>query len=225
MRNPDVFPTRDDLFNNFQDGLLRKVNSKKVPWGFTTTELAVLTDQQKVWVEAWEIASNKDNRTTAQTRAKTNARKDYQKVLRPFIQARIHGNPKMTEADIISCGIKPHKLTRTPVPAPKGTPQLSLVPQGGKQVKVYFNPEKGQDGSSKRAMPNGVVGLQIRFKIGGTPPSAINECLKYHIVTSNPFLFTFEDVKPGVIIYAIACWLGTKGQEGPSCEAQKCRVY
>ncbi len=215
MATNDVLPSQDAKFDNFQSNLIDVVSTNATAWGITAPEVAALTGAQTPWTSTWAVAKVKTNRTTAQIKAKDDARKAFALVLRPFIQTRIQLNPLLTDADKLTCGIKPRDTVRTRIPAPTATPQLTFVNGPGNGMSLYFNPPKGEDGSSTRGKPKGVAAVKLAIQMGGDPPKSPEDCKNSVTLTRSPKRFSSEPGKAGQPVYAFGCWVNAKGEEGP----------
>lgn len=224
MNKSDYLPSQDAKFDIFQDDLIGTVSAHVVAWGITPTEIAALTAAQTPWEAAWSVAKNKDNRTRAQITAKKLARKNYTGVLRPFIQTRIQRNPLLTADDIVLCGLKPRDTVRTRIPAPTGTPEITVMNGPGNTVTMYFKSPQGTDGSSQRGKPKGVAALLLVFlrSSGPMPMPPVNpqQCPERVLVSRSPKRFTFEPEDIGQRVYFFACWVNAKGEQGPWTDVQ-----
>lgn len=226
MNNSQNIPSKDSLFDNFQTDLVTAVTDNATAWGITTGELTALTAAQTPWTGTWAIAKNKDNRTSAQVLAKITARKNYEAVLRPFIQTRIQGNPLMTAADKLLCGIKPRDTVRTRIPVPTGTPLITIVNEAGNSVVIYFHPPQGEPGSTLRGKPKGVTGMVIAIATDVTePPKNPDECNNREILTRSPKRYTFDPGARGKTVYFFACWVNAKGEQGPWTNLQQFTIW
>jgi len=125
MPNQDSIPRPDNEFDTLQGIIVAAVVAKRVAWAIPADEIAKITDKQSVWTDAWKVAKDKQNSTTAQKKAKDLARVDYTKVLRPFIQKWIYRNEQMDAAAVEQCGLKPRDTTPTPVNKPE-TPMATI---------------------------------------------------------------------------------------------------
>lgn len=213
--NNDVLPSQDAKFDTFQLDFVNTVSINQIAWGITTDEITVLTNAQGFWKTAWQVARNYKNRTTAQVTAKIEARKGYAKVLRPFIKTRIYGNALLTAQDIENCGLKPHKTTRTPIGRPTGTPMVTALADAGNGMRFYFSPPKAEDGSTRRGKPKGVTGIKVVLQVGGEPPKGPEVCTISYQVSRSPRRFSFNPEQIGTRVYLFACWLNSKGEQGP----------
>lgn len=118
MATPDLLPPTDPEFDTLQEILVAAVVANAVAWGIPAGEVTDVTTAQTPWTTTWAIAKNKQNATTTQREAKDLARKDYEEVLRPFIQKWIYRNAAMDSSDIELCGLRPRDNTRTPAVRP-----------------------------------------------------------------------------------------------------------
>ena len=114
----DIIPSSDADFDTLQAILVAAVALNAVAWGIPAGEITKLTDKQTIWDAAWLIAKDKLNSTVAQKTAKTLARNNYEKKLRPFIQKWIYRNELMDASDIEECGLLPHDASHTPATKP-----------------------------------------------------------------------------------------------------------
>lgn len=215
MASNDILPNQDAKFDNFQSNLVSIVTTNATAWGITTGEIDALTDAQTPWTDTWLVAKVKTNRTSAQIKAKDDARKAYSAVLRPFIQTRIQLNPLLTDADKLTCGIKPRDTVRTRIPAPNATPQITLLNGAGNSMSLYFSPPRGEDGSSSRGKPKGVAAIKLAVQMGGDAPNSPEDCRNTLTLTRSPKRFSSDPGKAGQSIYVFGCWLNAKGEEGP----------
>ena len=118
MAKFDVIPDSDSDFDTLQAILVAAVILNAAGWNIPPTEITKLTDKQTIWAAAWLIAKDKQNSTSAQKKAKDLARKNYEKVLRPFIQKWIYRNESMDAAAVEECGLKPRDTGHTPATKP-----------------------------------------------------------------------------------------------------------
>lgn len=219
MNNNNI-PGSDSKFDDFQSNFISTVSTNQVAWGLTPIEIAELTGLQAPWTAIWLITKNPDNRTRAQVNAKVLARKNLTVALRSFIRYRIYGNPLMTDADRLLCGVKPYDSVRTPVPVPNSVPVLSMVNKGTNEMALYFNQPKGEDGSSRRGKPKGAIACIIAVLRGSypgptPPPPTPDNFPERHILTRSPKKFINDPGSAGQTMYIFACWVNGKGEQGP----------
>ena len=114
----DVIPATDGDFDTLQGILVTAVTNNAVAWKIPPSEILKVTAKQAVWTPAWAKAKDKLNSTPAEKEAKTLARTEYEKVLRPFIQVWIYRNPDMDAAAVQNCGLKPRDTVHTAAQKP-----------------------------------------------------------------------------------------------------------
>src|SRR4051812_43546384 len=88
----DLIPKKDAEFNTFQGTLISETTTNAVTWNIDAPKLAALTLKQGPWNTAYaaDIAPGTKNAVT--TANKNTARKNYEDLMRPFIQTEIRGN-------------------------------------------------------------------------------------------------------------------------------------
>jgi len=118
MANSDQIPGPDNEFDTLQGIIVTAVTANSATWAIPAPEITKLTDKQNPWAATWLIAKDKQNSTSAQKKAKDLARKNYTKVLRPFIQKWIYRNELVDDAAIEQCGLRPRDATATPTTKP-----------------------------------------------------------------------------------------------------------
>src|SRR4051812_22055312 len=98
MSATDPIPAPDHEFDDLQNTLITAVSDPaNAAWTIPAGEITKLTVKQAIWIAAWAIAKDKLNSTTGQKKAKDQARKNLEKVLRPFIQKWIYRNELMDD--------------------------------------------------------------------------------------------------------------------------------
>jgi len=122
-------PDKNGSFDILQGIIVKAVSDNAATWKIPTAAIGKLTAKQTIWSGAWAIAKNRKNSTTAQRKDRDIARKNYEKVLRPFIQKWIYLNEEMDEADVKKCGLNPRDTIATRVPVPEA-PHIVTVARG-----------------------------------------------------------------------------------------------
>ena len=214
MANNSVIPRADIQFNDFQAVLVAAVTLNLVGWEIPAAQLAKLTEKQTLWDAKWLIAKDKQNCTSAQRQGKDSARKNYEKVLRLFIQKWIYLNEIMTNEDIEECGLTPHDKIRTKVPVPSTIPLVEILLGPANTLHVIFRQQLNEPGSSKRGKPEGVAKCEFVFTIGMQPQSPEN-CNRFLQSGRSPIKIPLEGNSGGQTIWFYARWLNPAGEGGP----------
>ncbi|MBP1639334.1 MAG: hypothetical protein H6Q17_917 [Bacteroidetes bacterium] len=208
----DYMPNSDAGFNVWQLNLLILIAANLAGWGIEEANFAALQVKQKRWSDAYTIASNKQNRTSADVQEKTAAREDYEKALRLFVAEWLSSNSKVSDSDRERMGLTIRTESRTPAPAPTTRPVGTIDYSVRLQHTVLYQDEAS--GRSK-AKPAGVHGCEIWMKKGGDAPKSASELSFQATCTASPYTVSFDGGDAGVTVYYWIRWINTRGERGP----------
>lgn len=214
MKKKDYIPAKDAEFDIWQDNLDTIATTNKIAWDILPQALIDLNVFKVKWDTTWAVAKTKETRTSTQVKAKNIARKEYKTALRSFVQQWIQNNPKVTDADKISMGIKPKDGSKTPVPVPASIPQLDLLSGNGNSIKSFFRQAPDETGTSSRGKPAGVAYCEVAFVVSPTTPVNEGDFTDRKNPTRSPFVIKSDFTQAGKRMYAMARWVNTKGQTG-----------
>ncbi len=215
MKNKDVFPSDEPGFDSFQDNLVKQATANKVAWVIDAAQLGLLTPLQAKWALNWAICKVKTNATTAQRKAKNQAKAAYKKQLRIFIKGQIQGNVNMTDDERILCGVTPHKTTRTPAVKPDTTPTVTVETANGEVAHIFCKQQQGNDGSSLRAKPDGIKKVKVVYIVSATAPASPAACINTVYSGKTKITLQFDVADAGKKFYGFACWVNSKDEQGP----------
>lgn len=211
----DIIPARDTDFDIFQQDVISTCTANKVPWAIPDATMTSIAALQQDWKDAWEAAKDKGSRTKQQTAEKTEARKNYEAALRPFLQSFVQNNVLVPDPAKEGMNIKPHSTARTKVPAPTTIPVLMLKPGTGTALKLFYKQEPENEGVSGRGKPSGVKFCDVVYKIGGaTVPVSPAECDNSLLMTKSNATITFTAEQVGLKVYFFARWLNVNNEPG-----------
>jgi hypothetical protein len=71
------------------------------------------------------------------------------------------------------------------------------------------------NGSSSKAKPAGVHGVEIRWMFLEHPPVSVNELANSAFDTGTPFTLNFDESDRGKTVYFCLRWENSKGEKGP----------
>ena len=214
MATTIVIPRPDGKFDDFQSVLVMAIIANAGPWNIPLAEITLVTDKQTPWQKTWAIAKDKKNCTTSQRNAKDVARKNYETVLRPFIQKWIYLNSSMDSTAIEQCGLKPHGKTRSKVPVPQTLPLIDIVMGKGNILEIIFRQQLNEPGSSKRGKPAGVAKCEFYFNLNNKPNSP-DDCPKFAQSGRSPIKVKLPTGQSGQLVWYYARWINTTGEGGP----------
>jgi hypothetical protein len=210
----DYIPHKDLEFNQWVTVYVTYVTSHATKFNLpaaVTTNLTVLKD---VWDEKYARAEAPETRTKAVIKEKDKAREALVAKVRQTNSEYLTFSHLVTDADRDNMGLPIHKTTRTPVPPPTKFPEYEVGTSVIRQLTVHFRDQ----GSTKKAKPEGVHGAEIRWAILGAPPLSIDELIHSSFDTRSPFTLVFDESQRGKTVYFCLCWENTTGAKGPWSE-------
>jgi len=208
----DFIPQGNAKFNLWQGNMTEIIELNLVLWAITAEDWLKLNALRIIWNDTFAIASNRKNRTSADVRARVDARKDYTKELRKFIGQWLSNNSKVTNSDRMRMGLTVKSGTRTPVSVPVSSPVGIIAFSSRMQHKIHFN---DQATPRSKAKPAGVQGCEIWVKIDGSAPVNASELTYIAIATRTPYLIDFEGKNIGKYVYYWLRWVNKRGKYGP----------
>lgn len=211
MSDSDFIPSSDAEFNVWQGNLILLVDTNAEAWGIPPADITALKTKQTAWVTAFNKASNKQNRSAADVRAKDDARAPFQKGIRNFVAQWLANNNKITDSDRERMDITVRSGSRTPVPVPTTTPVGTIDFSLRQQHSLYFV----DSATNGKAKPEGVHGCEVWMKTGGEAPKDDSEFMYQGIDTKSPYLVSFSVSDIGKIVYYRMRWINKRGQTGP----------
>ena len=207
----DFIPGSDSEFNTWQGNFILLVEPDVETWSIDTSDFISLKTRQSDWVIAFAKASNRQNRSAADVRAKDDARKLYEKDLRKFVAQWLAHNSKVTDTDRERLGIRVKLETHTPVTVPVSSPVGQIDFSTRQQHIIHFT----DSATNGKAKPTGVHGCEIWVKIGGEPPKSESEYTYQGLDTKSPYTIDFPVADIGKTVYYRFRWVNKRGQPGP----------
>jgi len=208
----DYVPQTDAEYNVWQFNLIKFLSENATAWGIPGEVIASLTVVQAHWTRAYDKASNKQNRTSADVVTKNEAGNEYTKEIRDTVQQWLVRNPKVADADRVRMGITVRTNTHTSVPPPSTFPVGSVDFSLRLQHTISFY---DQASAHSNAKPAGVIGCEIYLKVDGEAPKSMEEMNFQGTCTASPFTVKFDATKAGKIAWYWLRWINRKGEAGP----------
>jgi hypothetical protein len=180
------------------------------------------TEQQKVeqllanFAAAFGLYDNPQTHTPAAVTAKREAHKAAETGIRALLKAYVTFNPLVTDEDRRNMQLPIHKTTRTDAPVPTTLPEVEVKSPAPAVVELHFH----DSGSTNRAKPEGVHGVEIGWEILDTPPDDWSKLTHSAFDTHTPYVFTFSGLERGKILYFALRWENTRGEKGHWTEIQ-----
>ncbi|HEX3007234.1 MAG TPA: hypothetical protein VHO90_06415 [Bacteroidales bacterium] len=211
MSDSDYIPHTELEFNIWQENVVRLVEANATLWAIATDPITDVKVYQTKWVSAFTKASRTQDRTTADVRAKNEARDAYEKRMRSFVGEYLTNNSKITNADRDRLGITVKSGIRIPVGIPPTAPEGRVDFSVRLQHTIHFKDE----GAENKAKPAGVHGCEIWMRIGGADPASYEGFTYLATDTKSPYVISFEPADIGKMVYYRLRWVNKRGQPGP----------
>ncbi|MHB9140806.1 MAG: hypothetical protein ACYC25_02905 [Paludibacter sp.] len=208
----DYISKNDADMNVWQGNLIEIVEPNLTAWGIPIEDFTTVKSKQTIWVNAFNKASNKQNRTAADVLAKDEAGADYKKTIRAFVGQWLANNSKVTDADRTRMGLTVKTGTHTATPVPTTSPIGIIDFSVRLQHSIHFSDEAS---ARSKAKPEGVHGCEIYMKVDGDAPKDALELTYVATDTASPYVQKFDGSKVGKPVYYWLRWVNTRGEAGP----------
>jgi len=218
MSKTSYIPRIDEDFDSWQKSFMTITVANATSWGIPPAEVTALTTLQTSWTTAFAAGGKgqKTTRTSQQTKAKTVARKAFEKPIRVFVKRWIAVNPLVSDAQRIALRVTVFDTVRTREGRPASIPDVNISYARGGQLVFKFRQEAdATTGKSKRGKPAGVHGMKIYYKLNDPSPVTADDCNKSQTFTRSPGRLVFSPADAGKKFYAFCCWINSRQEEGP----------
>lgn len=199
----DYIPRKNSDFANFQHNLVNKVSANATTWGISPADLGELVVASGKYNNHYKAISNKRARTMAQVAGHDEARKNFEKQLRLFVNAFIRGNAKITDEQMTGLGLARRRKKRKVREAMNEAPQLILQVLGGMQVKVFC---RQPDTVGKASVHPESDGIELRYSLG-TPATHVAQATEVLFTKKAKNLLRLPLDAQGKKLYVFARWL------------------
>jgi hypothetical protein len=214
MSSNDYIPRNDADFNLLQDNIYVTVSINATKWLIPEQSITAFDNERGRWNSAYSKYTDPSKRTPGVTQEKNDARKDYEAVLRPFIQGQLMHNPKVTDADRRNMGLPVHDRTPTPAPPPSSRPELEVAfPQIARHTLQVRDSETKSAGK-----PAHVIGFEIWRRVGGSNEPTYEEMQLVELATHSPHTLAYPSTERGQMIWYALRWVNSRGEKGPWSE-------
>jgi len=208
----DYVPRSDGNFNNWQKNLLAIAAENFTNWSIPIERITDLQNTGTNWEGKYNKTINRQDRTTADVRAKEDARLAYVELLRKFVAQYLSFNDKVEDSDRERMGLTVRSGSHTPVAVPTSSPMVSI----DFSVRLQHNFTIVDDSlPTRRSKPTGVLGCEIWAKIDGEAPKEASELSYQSTATKSSHLINFEGNKTGKVVYYWFRWINKRQQTGP----------
>jgi hypothetical protein len=208
----DYVPRKNSDFDNWQAIVISCVQENLITWDIPEQRLTDLQAKAESWHSKYVKTINRQDRTSAEVRAKDDARRVLEYDIRKFIAQYLAHNDKIRNSDRELMGLTIRSGKHTPVPVPISSPVLTI----NFSVRLQHTLTIVDNGSSfRRSKPKGVLGCQIWVKIDGEPPKEASELMYISVATRSTYVINYEGNKTGKVVYYWVRWINSRQQAGP----------
>jgi len=206
----DYIPGPDANFQAWQSNFVTYANANLAALGLVAADMAPITAAQTTWATAFPAHVAAVNAAKAAKQAKDEARAAYVAVIRPLVR-RLQASAVVSDAEKASLGIT---VAQTPAPiGPPTTAPICTIECGNRlQQTLRFNDSATP---TRKAKPQGVIGVEIWNKVGSTPPSGEADLRFVAVDTSSPYVMSFDSADGGKTNYVWMRWVSPTGERGP----------
>ena len=208
----DYVPQNDADFNSWQANLVEITEANLIPWGILAADFTILQTAQTLWNTAYADAEIKTDRSSAEVKAKVEARAAYEAALRTFYMQWLAGNTRVSTKDRermeLTVKVDSRKPTPMPTTSPVGQVDFSLRLHHLVSFVDSTTP-------SRKAKPEGTHGCEIWTKVDGAAPAKANEFTYLGTATRSPYKVAFDGDQQGKIAYYMLRWVNMREEHGP----------
>ncbi|MDR2496342.1 MAG: hypothetical protein LBD21_04365 [Tannerellaceae bacterium] len=221
--HPDVFPAIEADLILWLDNFVSRVDAKSVNWNLpvdhpSTGELResstlfltvdALKGAYTDYKAKYAIVNDPTTHTPVAVANKNAAKKSLIEGLRRFIKEHIVYNSLITDADLISLGLKPHKTTHTPAAVATTYPVAIKIESSAPGVLLIHVED------SEKNKPNKTKGFVCRYAILDEHPTYWDKLPQKAYSQSSTLTLTFDINQCGKTVYLSMCWENTRGEHG-----------
>lgn len=184
-------------------------------YGLMASDAAAIAGVVGDFDDALTRATDRNTKTQGAVAAKDSAKAAMVAVLRHYAQV-IKMNEGVTNEEKTNLGLNIDDTQPSPIPAPTTQPICSIIGATPLQHTLRFADSATP---TKRAKPDGVIGLELHYYIGDTPPvspdAAGGTTKFYGLATRQPFAVTLNPADKGKTATYYCRWITRTGLVGP----------
>jgi hypothetical protein len=207
----NYLPSNTFEFQNMMHDIRNKASVNQTQWDISQTAITELDMPLADFDAAVAISENPETRTAASIAKRELARKNLEKVGRPFIQGHLMNNRRVTADELKAMGLPVRDLHPTPVPDPDEAPELEPAPDTAGVVKIRFRRVAGH------AKPRGVKTIEVCMLVSdnSAPPTEWTELHESVLATRSPMRIIRGGHERSKWLHLAGRWVNTRGVKGP----------
>ena len=203
------FPKKDAELNTFFLMAVGYILANATRLGITEGNTGKATIRLATWVSTYKAASTPSTSTIITVGEKNLAAEDLKSILR------------IISGDILNTVLTPTDRSTLHIPVIGGPhPEVPLTesyPIGSVKTDVvlqhtinYLDHESGTKGK-----PWGIGLCEVFQKVGGLPPTSLDDMKMIGTCTKQPFVCKFTALQANELVYYILRWVSNRGENGP----------
>jgi hypothetical protein len=213
-------PSREQDLSAWALNFSTLITAAPYRYGLQPADAMTIAEVCNAYIAALNIASDPATRTEPSVAAKDAARVAMLMVVRQYAQ-QIRGHAGVSNGDKSALGLNLPNNTRSPVAAPTTSPLVTLIAATPGEITARFADTNTPE---KRAMPSGVLGLQVFVAVADHGVADPSTALFRAVVTRQPFALSFDAPDAGKVATVFAKWMNRKGEVGPWSNGVSMRV-
>jgi hypothetical protein len=214
MKKKDYMPRKDEEFDVLQENVYNAAVANMSKWLIPQQVINALDAPRQRWKVAYAAFCNPATRTPAVIQEKKDARRDYQALLRTFIQGQIMHNSQVSDAERRAIGLPVYDRTPTKAAPPKTRPETEVDFSQIKKHTLHV-----RDSELKSAgKPAHVIGFEIWRRVGGDTEPAYEDMQLVELATRSPHTLEYASTDRGKTVWYAVRWVNTRGEKGPWSE-------
>lgn len=207
----DFIPAKDADLDAWAVNFSTRITATPTAFGLTAGQATTFGALRAAFTAALLAATDPSTRTSVTVAAKDTARANVVTNAR-LLAALVQAFPSITPSQLSDLGLTVRNTTPTPVPAPTTQPVLSVIGNAGQTITFNYH-----DSTTPlaRAKPYGVIGVQLQYKLGVTPPTGWGDGVFVGTFGRAPYRVTMPPASVGSVVHFVARYVTRRGLTGP----------
>src|SRR5688572_10031623 len=168
---PDPLPRRDVEFAHFASNFVARASDLHEQLQLSPGELAALLEAQEDWAAAYRRVITPATATSPAVAEKRATRQLLETRIRPIAQ-RARALPDITDAELVTMGLRRRAPRRKAIPVPARAPELRIVSTLGRRITARVS---DADSPTRRGMPRDVRNAVIYYQPGAAPSDRLED--------------------------------------------------
>jgi hypothetical protein len=211
MAAPDFIPPKDADLDTWAQNFATLITSTPTAYGLVAGQATTFTGLKGTFSTALAAASDPLTRTKPSVATKDTARAALVSNARQ-LAAIVQGFPSITPTQLAGLGLTVRQTVPTPIPAPITRPVIGVISNGGQVIALQYHDETTP---LARAKPYGVIGVQVQYKLGPTPPTGWGDGVQAGTFGRFPYRITMPPTSVGQVVHFVARYITRRGLTGP----------